>query len=195
MKKKIFKFFVISILIFIVSFVGVQGLIINEKNQSYGKKVDYVIVLGARLYGDIPSPTLKFRLNSALDYLEDYSDPKVIVTGGQGSGESITEALAMKTYLENKGVNSHQIILEDKSTSTFENLNNSIDKINELTSNKDIKILIVSSDYHLFRAKMIARQFDLTVYTKGAKVPPSVLFKAYIREYFAVIKSLIFDKI
>lgn len=195
MKKKIFKFFVISILIFIVSFVGVQGLIINEKNQNYDVQVDYVIVLGARLYGDIPSPTLKFRLNSALDYLEDYSDPKVIVTGGQGSGESITEALAMKTYLENKGVNSHQIILEDKSTSTFENLNNSIDKINELTSNKDIKILIVSSDYHLFRAKMIARQFDLTVYTKGAKVPPSVLFKAYIREYFAVIKSLIFDKI
>ena len=195
MKKKIFKVFVISILIFIVSFVSVQGLIINEKNQNYDVQVDYVIVLGARLYGDIPSPTLKFRLNSALDYLEDYSDPKVIVTGGQGSGESITEALAMKTYLENKGVNSHQIILEDKSTSTFENLNNSIDKINELTSNKDIKILIVSSDYHLFRAKMIARQFDLTIYTKGAKVPPSVLYKAYIREYFAVIKSLIFDRI
>ncbi len=195
MKKKIFKVFVISILIFIVSFVSVQGLIINEKNQNYDVQVDYVIVLGARLYGDIPSPTLKFRLNSALDYLEDYSDPKVIVTGGQGSGESITEALAMKTYLENKGVNSHQIILEDKSTSTFENLNNSIDKINELTSNKDIKILIVSSDYHLFRAKMIARQFDLTIYTKGTKVPPSVLYKAYIREYFAVIKSLIFDRI
>ncbi|HZJ85682.1 MAG TPA: YdcF family protein [Erysipelotrichaceae bacterium] len=195
MKKKIFKVFVISILIFIVSFLSVQGLIINEKNQNYDVQVDYVIVLGARLYGDIPSPTLKFRLNSALDYLENYSDPKVIVTGGQGSGESITEALAMKTYLENKGVNSHQIILEDKSTSTFENLNNSIDKINELTSNKDIKILIVSSDYHLFRAKMIARQFDLTIYTKGSKVPPSVLYKAYIREYFAVIKSLIFDRI
>lgn len=195
MKKKIYKTIITLIIIFITSFIFVEGLIVNEKNQTYNKEVDYVIVLGARLYGDFPSPTLKFRLDSTLDYLDIYNSPKVIVSGGQGSGETTSEALAMKTYLINAGISPKQVILEDRSFNTFENLKYSIDKINNLESKTDLKILIISSDYHLFRAKMIARQFDLDVYTKGAKIPSSVLLKAYLREYFAIFKSLIFDRL
>lgn len=195
MKNKIIKSVIVTIIVFLFSFVAVESLILSEKNKTYKGEVDYVIVLGARLYGDIPSPTLRYRLDSALDYLSKHKDSQVIVSGGQGADETTSEAVAMKTYLKNKNIKPDRIIAEDQSFSTFENLKYSIDIIKDLENRDDIKIMIVSSDYHLFRAKMIAKQFNLTAYTKGAQTPPSVVYKAYIREYFAVIKSFIFDRI
>lgn len=193
-KKYIKNSIKILLSLFIISFIIIQALIINEANKVYKQHVDYVIVLGARLYGDRPSPTLINRLDSASDYLNDYKDVKVIVSGGQGPNETVSEASAMASYLENQGISKSQIIIEDKSTSTFENLKFSLDKIKAIDNNNDIKVLIMTNDYHILRSKMLAKRLNLTAYGLASKTPQSTIIKAYTREYFAIIKSFVFDK-
>ena len=122
MKKTISQILLILILMGLASFIIIEGLIFIEGNKEATNKVDYVIILGARLYGDIPSPALRERLIVAKDYLVDNEDVKVIVTGGQGEDELIPEAEAMAKYLVNNGIEENRIIIEDQSTSTFENL-------------------------------------------------------------------------
>lgn len=87
MKKTILRILVILILIGFASFIILEGLIIIEGSKKTTDKVDYVIVLGARLYGDRPSPALLERLKVAKDYLMEDEDIKVVVTGGQGIDE------------------------------------------------------------------------------------------------------------
>ena len=99
-------------------------LIDGEKPKANGK-YKYVIVLGAKVKrGAIPSKALAFRLNAALDYAKQYPDIQIIVSGGQGPDEDATEASVMKQYLIDRGFPESQIIVEDQSTSTYENLLN-----------------------------------------------------------------------
>lgn len=128
MKKIIFRIMAISVAIISISFIVIEGLIIIGGKITSTKKVDYVIVLGARLYGDIPSPALMERLKVVKEYLIENKDVKVVVSGGQGIDEDIPEAHAMEKYLADNGVEKDRIIIEDKSTTTFENLKLSLYK-------------------------------------------------------------------
>ncbi|WP_249646204.1 YdcF family protein, partial [Lysinibacillus sp. D3C2_S12] len=84
---------------------------------------DYMIILGAKVKpGGVPSLSLKSRLEVAVQYLTIYPHVKVIVSGGQGPDEDRTEASVMKDYLEPNGIEASRIIIEDQSTSTYENL-------------------------------------------------------------------------
>ena len=85
-------------------FLVIESLIIIEGKRISTEKVDYVIVLGARLYGDIPSPALLERLKIAKGYLLENREVKVVVSGGQGSNEDIAEAYAMEKYLVDNGI-------------------------------------------------------------------------------------------
>lgn len=194
MKRILFKSAVIILFIFAVSFLLVESLIFIEGNKTTTEKVDYVIVLGARLYGDIPAPALLERLKVAKEYLKENEGIKVIVSGGQGADENITEAFAMGKYLTNNGIDINRIIIEDKSTNTFENLKMSLDKIREDDNRKNLKILIVSNKYHIFRAKLLAKRLGVIPYGLPAKIPPTIVLNSYIREYFALIKSFLFDR-
>ena len=194
MKKTISQILLILILMGLASFIIIEGLIFIEGNKEATNKVDYVIILGARLYGDIPSPALRERLIVAKDYLVDNEDVKVIVTGGQGEDELIPEAEAMAKYLVNNGIEENRIIIEDQSTSTFENLQFSVDIIKHIDNQEDLEVLIVTNKYHLFRAKFIAKRLGMVPYGLPAKIPPTIIVQSYIREYFAVIKSVIFDR-
>lgn len=185
----------------LVSFVTIEALIIIEGKKNTKEietsEVDYLIVLGARLYWETPSPALVERLKVAAEYSKKNENVKIVVSGGQGSNENIPEAFAMEKYLVDNGIEKGRIIKEDKSTSTFENLKFSIDKIKEIDarSNKDIKLLIVTNKFHIFRSKFLARRFGLTAYGLPAEIPPSVVLNSYFREYFAVIKSILFDRV
>ncbi len=193
MKRILFTIKAISI-IFLASFIFLESLIIIDSFRTTDEKVDYVIVLGARLYGDIPSPALLERLITAKAYLEDNEDINVVVSGGQGTGEKIAEAFAMKTYLADNAIEEDRIIIEDRSTNTFENLKMSLDRIRKIDDRDDLKILISTNRYHLFRAKMLARRLGVKAYGLPAKIPPTIILNSYIREYFAVIKSFLFDR-
>jgi uncharacterized SAM-binding protein YcdF (DUF218 family) len=147
-----------------------------------------MIILGAKLNGDQLSLALKNRMDVALTYLKNNPSTQVIVSGGQGSDEHISEAAAMKSYLIKNQIDAARIQTEALSTSTFENIKFSKKLI------KGMPIILVSNDFHVLRAKMIAKNQGLDVDTLAAPTPKSVRIQLYCREYIALIKSFLFDR-
>ena len=194
MKNIIIKVILVLIAFLFFSFLIIERLILHEGKKKEDKEADYLIVLGARLYGDIPSPALLERLKTARDYLIDHEEAKVIVSGGKGTDEKIAEAAAMEKYLIEEGIKADRIIVEDQSTSTFENIKFSKEKIKEVEKIENIDLLLVTNKFHIFRAKLIAKRLGIKAYGLPAKIPPSIIIPSYIREYFAVIKSFLLDK-
>lgn len=193
-KYKILRNCIIGIVILAtISFITIEALIINSAYSEEAEKVEYVVILGAGLRGEELSLTLYNRLNTAIMYLNQNIQSKVIVTGGRGPGEDITEAEGMKRFLIESGINESRIIIENKSTSTFENLLYSKRILEEQLSYSDNKIMIVTCDFHIFRAKFLAARLGFNPYGLPS---PSVSYLRpyyYLREYFAVIKSLLLD--
>jgi uncharacterized SAM-binding protein YcdF (DUF218 family) len=183
----------IGTLLLIISFIIIESLIITSAIKRENKKPDYIVILGAGLRGEIPSHTLYKRLETSLNLINEYKDVKIILSGGQGPGETITEAEAMKRYLLEKGVSSDRIIKEDKSTSTLENLEFTKNIITSLESKTNPKITIVTSNFHMFRSKILAGRVGFSSYGYPAEILPSLIPTYFIREYMALIKTLIFD--
>ncbi|WP_422485431.1 YdcF family protein [Gudongella sp. DL1XJH-153] len=192
MKNNYKRILILIASLFIISFVLIEGIILLEGREADAPQVDYVIVLGARLYGDVPSPALAERLKAAEDYLIENESTKVVVTGGQGTDETIPEAQAMRKYLVENGIDENRIIVEDRATSTYENMKYSKELIEEETD-EPVTVLVITNEHHIFRAKFLAKRQGMEAYGLPAKIPPSILLQSYIREYFAVVKSLIFD--
>ncbi len=183
---KIIKIIFYGVLIIICGiFVITEGAIIKSSMQKEEAGADYIIVLGARVNGKKITTNLKYRLDAALDYLKENNDTKVIVSGGQGKGEDITEAEAMKQYLMKHSVSDSQIIKEERSVNTDQNLKYSMDIIKD----KSVGVVIVSNDFHIYRAKKIAaKQGYQNVSGIGSKTKPITVLNSYVREGFAVIK-------
>lgn len=155
------------------------------------KNAEYLIVLGAKVDGTEMSLSLYNRAEAALRYLEENPDTKVVVTGGQGPGEDITEAEALETYFLEANISPNRILKEDQSTSTFENFLFTKELIDDLDAN----IVIVSNDFHLFRAHMIAKRLGYeNIHALAAPTPKVVQAQTYTREYAAVLKSYILDR-
>lgn len=156
-------------------------------NEKVSHTAPYVLILGAKLFGDKPSLSLQNRLDVALGYLHSHLKVKVVVSGGQGDDEDISEALSMSRYLMENGIGKERILLEDRSTSTYENLKFS----KELY---DVKhAVVVSNTYHLYRTKIIANRLGMKMEALAAPTPKRSQKKAYIREYAAIIKTILKD--
>ena len=100
-------------------------------------------MLGAAVYGDRPSLTLVRRLEGSLDYLRRYPDSVAIVSGGMGKGENITEAEAMRDWLISNGISEDRVLMENRATSTQENLSFSFDIIRSRGDNPNGNVAIV----------------------------------------------------
>ncbi|NLP14074.1 MAG: YdcF family protein [Clostridium sp.] len=185
--------FILVCILFMLSFVLIEGFIIFSATADRDVEVDYVFILGTGLRGEQITPTFKNRIDKGLEYLRVNPDLMVVVTGGQGPGEAISEAEAMRRYLVNNGIDESRIIMEDKSTSTAENMEFSADVLEQLTGRRDYRIMIVTSEFHLFRSKILARHNGFTAYGIPSPTNPYELPNSFIREYFAVVKSLVFD--
>ena len=147
------------------------------------RQVDYVLILGAQVRGTWITDSLKRRLDAALDYLSRFPDAEVIVSGGRGSGEDISEADAMAFYLMDRGVEESKIIKEDRSTSTRENLRFSR---RFLDAQKD-STAVVTNDFHIYRALLTARREGyVNVYSVPASSNPVFQINYLVREFFAV---------
>ncbi len=170
----------------------VEGKIIYAANKSPKKDAEYIIVLGAGVNGTIPSQTLKNRINATIEYLKENPDTQVIASGGMGPGEEVSEAQVIKEYLLMGGISPEQIIMEDKSTSTVENIKFS----KEFIDNKDANIVLVTSDFHIMRATRIAEKQGLTN-VSGCPAKPGYFTKLnnYVREFFAVVKDKVMGNI
>ena len=138
--------------------VGITEILIIR--TSFGDKdedFDYMLVLGAKVRQDGPSVSLMDRIKATAAYMEEHPDVIAIVSGGQGPDEPMTEAQCMYEQLVKLGVDPDRIWLEEKATSTWENLHFAMNLIEEKTGQRPEKIGLLSSEYHLFRAKMFAR--------------------------------------
>ena len=177
----------------LVYFCIVEVPIVRNARTDPDAERPYLVVLGAAVYGERPSLTLVRRLQGALDYLERYPDSVAIVSGGMGKGENITEALTMHDWLMQQGIPEDRIIMEPKATSTEENLRYSFDLIRERGEDPDGNVAVVSSAYHLFRAKSMARLQG--VQSAGVAAPwgyRMVMLNYFIREAFAVTHLWVF---
>lgn len=167
-------------------FIYAESLIIYHGNQEAPENVEYLVVLGARVNGTRITGSLWRRLNAAVDYLNEESNPdtKVIVSGGQGPGEDISEAQAMHDYLIEKGIAKDRIIMEDQSTNTYENIKFS----REIIQDDNATVAIVTNGFHIYRGTSMAKTHGMTkVSGLSASSDPIMAFSYYVREGFAVV--------
>ncbi len=138
-------------------FTATEAIIIHASFGHPDADCPYVLVLGARVNGTAPSVSLNDRIAAAEAYLKAHPDSVAILSGGQGADEGISEAECMYRELTKRGIPAHQLWLEDKATSTWENLHFSLELIEEKTGNRPESIGLISSEYHLFRASLFAQ--------------------------------------
>lgn len=175
------------ILLGMMAFAVLEAPIISEAATDEDVSADYAIVLGAGVNGYEPSLSLKNRLDAALDYAQKYPEAKLIVSGGQGPGEKITEAECMRLWLEERGVEPQRIITEDKARSTEENLLFSQELIRKDGGDPYGKTAIITAEYHLHRAKLMAQEIDLDPVGVAAHTSKAILMVNYfIREAAAL---------
>ena len=172
-----------------VAFAGF--LAVYGRLGTIGYTEDVVIVLGAGLRGEEPGSHLARRLDTAIDYLNQNPNAMVIVSGGLGAGRTITEAEAMERYLVTRGIPVERIIQENRSTTTYENLVFSNEILAEYFPH-GFRAVLVSNDFHIFRAVSLARQLGIDVDPLGAPTPVQSLAINYLREMAAVVVTWIF---
>ena len=169
------------------SFLAIYGV---RDNATYTEET--VIVLGCGIRGERVSVGLAKRLDKAYEYYELNPDAVIIVSGGQGPQEDISEALAMKRYLVDKGVPEDKIIMEDKSTSTIENFKYSHEIMIERGLSED-SVVFVTNAYHVYRGSYYAEKEGLTVNHLGTDIIWYTIPMNYFREMIAVLKMWILD--
>ncbi len=139
--------------------VGVtEGIIIHASFGNPQEPVEYVVILGAKVRVTGPSASLWDRIYAAADYLEAHPDVIAIASGGQGEDEPMTEADAIRDELVMLGIDPDRVWVEDQATSTWENLHFALDLIEEKTGKRPEKLGVLSSEYHLFRASLFAKE-------------------------------------
>lgn len=148
------------------------------------KNLDYIVVLGCGVNGDQITPLLKGRVDRGLQVLQYNPRAKLILSGGQGPGEDISEAECMKRYALEQGVDSERIILEDQSANTEENL-----KFSVLKMDKDHpEIAIVTNSFHVFRSLVLAREMNISCIGYGSRKKMYFSLNARIREFVGYLK-------
>ena len=168
------------------------GFIVSAATPGELPACRYVIVLGAGVNGTEPSLTLQERINAAYDYLRANPEAIAVLSGGQGPNEDMTEAACMYRELTEMGIPGSRLLLEERSTSTMENLTFSLDILEAETGTRPTKLGLVSSEYHIFRATRFAGELGLEATGIPAKttwVPLRVNY--YLREVVALWKYLV----
>ena len=177
--------------------LGLAGLglfslpVLREARTDPDPRADYVIVLGAGVNGTVPSLSLTDRLTAALGYLNTYPEAKAVLSGGQGPGEDITEAACMYAWLTERGVAPERLLLEEAAATTEENLRLSLACIRADGGDTD-RVAILSSEYHLYRAKALAREAGISepVGVAAETSLPLLRFNYFLREAGGVALEL-----
>ncbi len=176
--------FVLSVIVFIAVYGYVDTVTYDE---------DVLIVLGAGIHGEAVTYPLMHRLDKAADYAGKNPNAIIVVSGGQGPQESITEALAMERYLIKKGVSGDRIIKEERATSTFENFSYAKDMLDSHFG-KPYKAAFVTNGFHIFRASRLADIAGLDAAHLHAKIAWYTVPVSYLREFTGILKLWVLKK-
>ena len=193
----VIKVLLVLIALALLAFLALEAVVIAGSRSERKKDPDVVLILGCKIWGEEPSPALQRRLDTALDYLEELEGqgctPLIVVSGGKGDDEPISEAQSMADYLIGQGLEAGRILLEDQSTSTASNLKNTIALL-EREGLKNPHVTIVSNGFHLTRVRMLAARYGMDCSTLSAPMPdwPSRLYST-LREAPALVKSFLMD--
>ena len=167
-------------------FFSVNMILSAEKPR---EKTEAVIILGCQVRGEEPSAMLKNRLDAALDVLRENPEAVCIASGGKGDNENISEAECMRRYLIANGIEDERIYVEDKSESTEENLAFSRDILENLGISDNI--MIVTSEFHQYRAAVYAAKNGLQTGAHSAKTPVWNLLNYWVREWGTLVMAYI----
>ena len=175
---------IVMLLISVIISVFMIKAIINTPKDSNKT----VIVLGCQVKGSAPSRMLQNRINTAYNYLNMHKSAMCIASGGKGDDEEISEAECIKAELVKMGIDKSRIFLEDKSTTTAENLmySKAIIENNNLSSN----VAIASDNFHQLRAAIYAKKNNLTPFSLGCSTTWYLSAGYYAREIPAIIASI-----
>ncbi len=190
-------FFVPDALVAIVRVCLLAGLILFfylEHQIGTGLKaegvenLDYIIVLGCQVKGTKPSKALKDRLDTAKEYMQANPETIAVLSGGQGKMEEISEAECMRRYLEKAGISRERLILEQRSTTTRQNLRYS----RRYMDYQHDEIGIITNNFHVYRSVLLARRSGYQRVCGIAAPCKSVLLYHYlVREAFALAREML----
>lgn len=153
-----------------------------SKGDAKGEK-DYILILGHALTNNEATDVLKMRCAKAAEYLTEHKNTVAIACGGiTGKNQTKSEAEVIKELLIKNGIEEDRIILEDKSTTTAENFYNARKFISK---SENATVALLSSDYHLLRAKALAKKCGIEAETIAAPTPGSVRMRCFAKEFFA----------
>lgn len=167
--------------VYVLSLMAMYSLsaILNLIHLKKARNADYIIVLGCGIIGNRVTPLLAARIERGIELLQYNPDAALILSGGQGPGEDIPESEAMAAYAVDHGADAERIIMEKRSVSTEENLLFS----RKLMDKQEPKIIIVTTDYHVFRALLLAKKQRIQCVGFGAKTKWYFTLNALIREF------------
>lgn len=176
----------------ILVFSATEAIILKASKGDPNESCQYIIVLGAKVNGTVPSLSLSERIDTAHAYLTEHPDVIAVLSGGQGEDEEISEAQCMFDQLTALGIDPKRLWLEDNSTSTWENLVFSLDLIESETGTRPEKLGIVSSEYHLYRAGLFAKDCGIDAVGIPAKTSWfTIRLNYFLREVAGVWHYLI----
>ena len=163
MKKKhpILTALLVLLCVVVLAF-SITGVVIMHGATADKGEFQYLLVLGTVVEGTEPSAMLSDRIQGAYDYLTAHPDTICIVSGGKGDEVNLSEAECMYNELVEMGIDPARILMEDRATSTVENFQFSLALIEEETGVRPETLGVLSSEFHLFRARMFARQEGIT---------------------------------
>ena len=191
------KMIFVLVLVGVLGFSALFGAVLSGMYDQIDGEPQVMVILGCQVKPWGPSILLQDRLDKALEYLETEPDMTVVVSGGQGPDEHISEARAMADYLMEQGIEQERILLEDQSHNTVQNLTLTRQLLDELGYDLEQDIVVVSNGFHLTRVRMLwARVWEednLSTLAAPSSHVPSRL-KMYLREPLALAKSFVFDR-
>lgn len=176
----------LAVLFVMLSITG--GTIARSARGNLSGGTDLLIVLGCQVNGTEPSRMLRQRLDAAVELLNAHPETTCIVTGGKGDGENLSEAACMYNYLVAAGIDPSRLSMEDRATSTIENLRYTLE-ILQSQGGVPERITILSSEFHLYRAGQMAADLGMEVSLAPASTEYPLLLASYsLREILAVWK-------
>ena len=177
--------FIIALCVLLLTILKMREIYAAGKTKISAQKV--IIVLGCRVRGDEPSLSLIKRVDAAYKFLLFNPESVAILSGGQGKDENISEAQCMQQLLYARGISKNRLILEERSTSTDENIRFSLQIIETL--DLDRNVAIATSEYHQKRAANICKKYGLNSTPVSSKTKRTLLPTFLLRELFAEIKE------
>lgn len=186
------------VLLGVLAFGTLEGLVLAGSRDELRGEPEVMVVLGCQVRPDGPSVLLKDRLDAALDYWRDHPEITIVVSGGQGEDEPTTEARAMYDYLTEQGVPGEQILLEENSHNTDQNLRYSLELLREKGYDPADGVVAVSNGFHLTRVRMLWRRIwgddgNLSTLAAPSSDLPAQIYSS-LREVPGLIKSFLFDR-